>query len=137
MGTTLRELLELAGGMKDGIPLKFWTPGRLVDAAASPPSTLDVPLDFEGVAARRLDARHHRAADLQRDRVGAVGGHGSGLSSTSTSRCGKCTPCREGTYWLVQILRADRCTGRAPPADLDTLLDVCDNILGRSFCAPR
>ena len=47
MGTTLRELLELAGGMKDGIPLKFWTPG----GSSTPMFTaehLDVPLDFEG-----------------------------------------------------------------------------------------
>ena len=74
MGTTLRELLELAGGMKDGIPLKFWTPG----GSSTPLFTaehLDVPLDFEGAAGGRLDARHHRRADLQRDGVGAVGGH--------------------------------------------------------------
>ena len=49
--------------------------------------------------------------------------------------CGKCTPCREGTYWLLQILRADGARRRAPQADVDTMLDVCDNILGRSFCA--
>jgi len=48
--------------------------------------------------------------------------------------CGKCTPCREGTYWLVQILdRLER--GEGTEADLDTLLDLCDNILGRAFCA--
>jgi NADH-quinone oxidoreductase subunit G len=47
--------------------------------------------------------------------------------------CGKCTPCREGTYWLVQIL-SGWCTARAAP-DLDLLTDTCDNILGRSFCA--
>ena len=48
--------------------------------------------------------------------------------------CGKCTPCREGTYWLVQILeRIAHGHGRAE--DLEILLDTCDNILGRSFCA--
>ena len=48
--------------------------------------------------------------------------------------CGKCTPCREGTYWLVQIL--ERIVhGRGRAEDLETLLDTCDNILGRSFCA--
>ena len=48
--------------------------------------------------------------------------------------CGKCTPCREGTWWLVQIL--DRLEqGRASERDLEMLLDQCDNILGRSFCA--
>ena len=48
--------------------------------------------------------------------------------------CGKCTPCREGTWWLVQILR-DLENGKGSEADLAKLLDICDNLLGRSFCA--
>jgi len=48
--------------------------------------------------------------------------------------CGKCTPCREGTWWLVQILR-DLESGVGTEADLEKLLDLCDNIMGRSFCA--
>jgi NADH-quinone oxidoreductase subunit F len=48
--------------------------------------------------------------------------------------CGKCTPCREGTTWMVQILsRLERHEGDA--SDVDTLLDACDNIFGRAFCA--
>jgi NADH-quinone oxidoreductase subunit F len=48
--------------------------------------------------------------------------------------CGKCTPCREGTWWLVQTLERLE-AGHGAPGDLDVLLDLCDNILGRSFCA--
>ncbi|MBC8092192.1 MAG: NADH-quinone oxidoreductase subunit F, partial [Pseudonocardia sp.] len=48
--------------------------------------------------------------------------------------CGKCTPCREGTYWLVQILER-MVAGEGTPEDVETMLDICDNILGRSFCA--
>ena len=48
--------------------------------------------------------------------------------------CGKCTPCREGTYWLVQILER-MVAGEGTPTDVETMLDICDNILGRSFCA--
>jgi NADH-quinone oxidoreductase subunit F len=48
--------------------------------------------------------------------------------------CGKCTPCREGTYWLAQILERIL-HGGGTEEDLDTLLDASDNILGRSFCA--
>ena len=48
--------------------------------------------------------------------------------------CGKCTPCREGTYWLVGILHR-MVRGDGTPEDIETMLDVCDNILGRSFCA--
>ena len=48
--------------------------------------------------------------------------------------CGKCTPCREGTWWLVQAL-ARLEAGDGTEEDLDKLLDLCDNILGRAFCA--
>ena len=48
--------------------------------------------------------------------------------------CGKCTPCREGTYWMVQVLeQLER--GQGSEADLAKLLDICDNIVGRAFCA--
>ena len=48
--------------------------------------------------------------------------------------CGKCTPCREGTYWYVGIYERLE-NGQGTEEDLDTLLDLSDNILGRSFCA--
>jgi len=48
--------------------------------------------------------------------------------------CGKCTPCREGTYWLVQILQRLE-AGQGEAGDIDLLLDLCENIAGRSFCA--
>jgi NADH-quinone oxidoreductase subunit F len=47
--------------------------------------------------------------------------------------CGKCTPCREGTRWMVQILNAIE-SGTASQGDLDLLLDVCDRILGKCLC---
>jgi NADH-quinone oxidoreductase subunit F len=47
--------------------------------------------------------------------------------------CGKCTPCREGTRWMVQILRKIE-DGRASQGELDLLLDVCDRILGKCLC---
>jgi NADH-quinone oxidoreductase subunit F len=48
--------------------------------------------------------------------------------------CGKCTPCREGTQWLAQILDRIR-KGGGRVGDIDLLLDVCSQIDGRSFCA--
>jgi len=48
--------------------------------------------------------------------------------------CGKCTPCREGTYWLAQIYeRLEH--GHADEADVEKLLDISDAIFGKSFCA--
>ena len=47
--------------------------------------------------------------------------------------CGKCTPCREGTRWMVQLLRKIE-DGEATQGELDLLLDVCDRILGNCLC---
>ena len=132
LGITLRELIDLAGGMREGHQLKFWTPG----GSSTPLLTeehLDVPLDFEGVAGvgSMLGTRALQLFDETTCVVRAV------LRWTEFYKhesCGKCTPCREGTWWLVQTLaRLEQ--GQGSEADLDLLLDQCDNILGRSFCA--
>ncbi len=132
LGITMRQLLELAGGMREGSTLKFWTPG----GSSTPLFTdehLDVPLDFESTAAAgsMLGTRALQMFDQTTSVVRAV------LRWTefyAHESCGKCTPCREGTYWMVQILRRLE-AGKGTEEDIDTLLDTCDNILGRSFCA--
>ncbi len=132
LGITLRELIGLAGGMREGHELKFWTPG----GSSTPLLTaehLDVPLDFEGVAAvgSMLGTRALQIFDETTCVVRAV------LRWTEFYKhesCGKCTPCREGTWWLAQTL-AWLEKGQGSESDLDLLLDQCDNILGRAFCA--
>jgi NADH-quinone oxidoreductase subunit F len=132
LGITLRELLDLAGGVRAGLRLKFWTPG----GSSVPLMTdehLDVPLDFESVqaAGSQLGTRALQIFDETTCVVRAV------LRWTEFYKhesCGKCTPCREGTYWLVGILRRLE-AGTGTEADLDEMLDISDNILGRSFCA--
>ena len=132
LGITLRELLELAGGVREGHRLKFWTPG----GSSTPIFTdahLDIPLDYEGVAAAgsMLGTKALQIFDETTSIVRAV------LRWTEFYKhesCGKCTPCREGTWWLVQILR-DLDAGVGTEEDLNKLLDICDNIAGRSFCA--
>lgn len=132
LGITLRELLEYAGGVRAGHRLKFWTPG----GSSTPIFTdehLDVALDYEGVGAAgsMLGTKALQIFDETTCVVRAV------LRWTefyAHESCGKCTPCREGTYWLVQILeRLER--GEGTDADLQKLLDIADNILGKSFCA--
>ncbi|MBB5806286.1 NADH-quinone oxidoreductase subunit F [Saccharothrix ecbatanensis] len=132
MGITLRELLDLAGGMKDGVPLKFWTPG----GSSTPLFTadhLDVPLDFEG-AAEAGSLLGTTALQIFNETVSVPWAVMKWTEFYKHESCGKCTPCREGTYWLVQILQR-MVRGEGTASDIDTLLDVCDNILGRSFCA--
>ena len=132
LGITLRKLIELAGGMRNGHELKFWTPG----GSSTPLLTsehLDVPLDFEGVGAvgSMLGTRALQIFDETTCVVRAV------LRWTEFYKhesCGKCTPCREGSWWLVQTLSKLE-KGQGQESDLEQLLDICDNILGRSFCA--
>jgi NADH-quinone oxidoreductase subunit F len=132
MGTTLRELLELAGGMKPGHEIKFWTPG----GSSTPMLTaehLDVPLDFDGVAAVG-SMLGTSALQIFSNQDCPVYATYKWLEFYHHESCGKCTPCREGNYWMVRIYQRIL-AGEGTNEDLDTLLDTCDNILGRSFCA--
>ena len=121
----------MSGGMRPGHRLKFWTPG----GSSTPLLTdehLDVPLDYEGVgdAGSMLGTKALQCFDETTCVVRAVTRWTEFYAHES---CGKCTPCREGTYWLVQLLR-DIEAARAH-ADLDKIADIADNINGKSFCA--
>jgi NADH-quinone oxidoreductase subunit F len=132
MGITLRELLDLAGGVREGHTLKFWTPG----GSSTPLLTeehLDVPLDYEGVAGAG-SLLGTKALQIFDDTTCVVRATLRWTEFYKHESCGKCTPCREGTWWLVQILERLE-AGNGSEADLETLLDLCDNITGRSFCA--
>jgi NADH-quinone oxidoreductase subunit F len=131
LGVTLRELLGLAGGVRAGHRLKFWTPG-----GSSTPifisEHLDVPLDFEstGAAGSMLGTRALQVFDETTCVVRATLRWSEFYEHES---CGKCTPCREGTFWYVRILRRLE-RGEGADEELDKLLDISDNILGRAFC---
>lgn len=132
LGITLRQLIDLAGGIREGHQLKFWTPG----GSSTPLLTaehLDLPLDFEGMAGAGT-MLGTRALQLFDETVCVVRAVLRWTEFYKHESCGKCTPCREGTWWLVQTLAALE-RGQGSEADLDLLLDQCDNILGRSFCA--
>jgi len=132
LGITLREILELAGGIRPGHQLKFWTPG----GSSTPIFTaehLDVPLDYEGVSAAG-SMLGTKALQIFDETTCVVRAALRWSEFYKHESCGKCTPCREGTWWLVQMLE-DLEAGKGTEADLEKLLDLCDNIAGRSFCA--
>ncbi len=132
LGITLREILELAGGMRSGHQLKFWTPG----GSSTPIFTaehLDTPLDYEGVSAAG-SMLGTKALQIFDETTCVVRAALRWSEFYKHESCGKCTPCREGTWWLVQMLE-DLEAGKGTEADLEKLLDLCDNIAGRSFCA--
>ncbi|MFD6106723.1 NADH-ubiquinone oxidoreductase-F iron-sulfur binding region domain-containing protein, partial [Nocardia salmonicida] len=132
LGITLRELLDYAGGVRAGHTLKFWTPG----GSSTPMFTdehLDVALDYEGVAAAG-SMLGTKALQIFDDTTCVVRAVLRWTEFYAHESCGKCTPCREGTYWLVQLLRRLE-AGQGTEADLDKLADIADNINGKSFCA--
>ena len=132
MGITLRQLLELAGGIREGHELKFFTPGGSSTPILTADS-LDLPLDYESMAAAgsMLGTKALQCFD---DTTSVVRTTLRWVEFYKHESCGKCTPCREGTWWLVQMLMRFE-AGTAEEGDIEKMLDVCDNIGGRSFCA--
>ncbi|WP_347347580.1 NADH-quinone oxidoreductase subunit NuoF [Nigerium sp.] len=132
LGVTLRELLELAGGVRNGHRLKFWTPG----GSSTPILTgddLDLPLDYEGMAGAGT-MLGTKALQIFDETVSVVRTTLRWVEFYKHESCGKCTPCREGSWWLVQLLKKFE-AGEAVEGDVDKLLDICTSIGGRSFCA--
>ena len=131
-GITLRELLDIAGGIREGHQLKFWTPG----GSSTPLFTekdLDDPLDYEGVAAAG-SMLGTRALQIFDETTSVVRTVRMWTDFYQHESCGKCTPCREGTYWMKQIMMRLE-AGRGREGDIDLLNEIAGNIFGRSFCA--
>ncbi|MBA2331418.1 MAG: NADH-quinone oxidoreductase subunit NuoF [Actinobacteria bacterium] len=131
-GTTLRELIyDFGGGIPNGRELKAIIPGGS-SVPVLTPDQIDTPLSYDALAeagtmfgSGAIIVIDDRACMVQLGlRVAQFYMHES---------CGKCTPCREGTRWMVQILHKLE-DGEASQADLDLLLDVCDRILGKCLC---
>jgi NADH-quinone oxidoreductase subunit F len=133
LGTTLRELIyDYGHGIPDGRALKAIIPGGS-SVPVFTPDQLDIPLDFDSVQAAgsflgsaAIIVVDERACMVQ-----------LGLRAEKFymhESCGKCTPCREGTRWLVQLLERIE-SGEGRQSDLDLLRNVCDRILGKSLCA--
>src|ERR671926_384887 len=132
MGITIREVIyDLAGGIPDGRELKAVIPG----GSSMPILTadqIDVPLEHD--ALRALDTFLGAAAVIAIDDRCCMVQLGLRVAQFYMHEsCGKCTPCREGTRWMVQILESID-AGRATHEELDLLLDVCDRILGKCLC---
>ena len=132
MGTSLRELIyDVGGGIPDGRELKAVIPG----GSSVPVLTadqIDATLDFDSMAEHGTMLGSGAVIVID-DRCCMVQLGLRVAQFYQHESCGKCTPCREGTRWMVQILRAIE-EGRAGQGDLDLLLDVCDRILGKCLC---
>ncbi|MEX2420391.1 MAG: NADH-quinone oxidoreductase subunit NuoF [Actinomycetota bacterium] len=133
MGTTARVLIEeYGGGVLDGKKLKAWTPG----GSSTPFLTaahLDVGMDFESVlAAGSLLGTGAMIVLDERDCIVEAAERLSQFYAHES--CGKCTPCREGTWWTTRILHRIE-TGRGREEDIPLLGEVGEHILFKAFCA--
>jgi NADH-quinone oxidoreductase subunit F len=133
LGTPMRVLLEEhAGGMLDGKALKAWTPG----GSSTPFLTadhLDVGLDFESIA--EVGSLLGTGALIVLDESDCmVEAARRLLEFYAHESCGKCTPCREGTWWVTRTLgRIEDGYGREE--DIPLVGEVGQNILFKAFCA--
>jgi len=133
LGYSMKKLIEDdCGGMVTGLQLKAVIPGGS-SVPLLPAADLDTPLDYESMNAKGtfLGSGGVIVIDDQTCIVDALWNITRFYEHES---CGKCTPCREGTYWMSEVLeRLEH--GGGKPGDIDLLADVADNILGKSFCA--
>jgi NADH-quinone oxidoreductase subunit F len=133
LGTPFRELLEMAGGMRDGRTLKAVIPGGSSAPMLPADIMMDLTMDYDSLA-----------------KAGSMLGSGAVIVMDDTTdmvrvleriayfyyeeSCGQCRPCREGTGWMYRVIRRIR-MGQGQQKDLDLLLDVAGKIAGRTICA--
>ncbi len=133
LGTTMRELIyDVAGGIPDGRELKGIIPGGS-SVPILTPDQIDTPLDYDSIGAA---GSFFGSASLiiVDDRCCMVQLALRAAKFYMHESCGKCTPCREGTRWQVQLLEKIE-AGDATDGDLELLASVGSRILGKSLCA--
>jgi NADH-quinone oxidoreductase subunit F len=133
MGIPFKELLELAGGMRNGNALKAVIPGGTSVPLMPAEAIMAANMDYDSLA-----------------KAGSLLGAGSVIVMDETTcmvralerisafyyeeSCGQCTPCREGTGWLYRVVRRIE-RGQGTQEDLDRLINVAQNIDGHTICA--
>ena len=132
LGTSLRELVyDIGGGIPGGRSLKAVIPGGS-SVPVLTAAEIDTPLDFDSMA-KAGSMLGSGAVIVIDDRCCMVQLGLRVAQFYMHESCGKCTPCREGTRWMVSLLEKIE-EGRAERRELDLLLDVCDRILGNCLC---
>ena len=130
LGTPVREVLEIAGGLTER-GMKAFAPG----GSSTPLLTkehLDVPMDFESIAQAGSILGTGATIVLPEDMC-IVRAVLRWMEFYEHESCGKCTPCREGTYWLTNILRRIE-VGEGRMEDLALLESVTGRMVGKTLC---
>jgi NADH-quinone oxidoreductase subunit F len=133
MGTTARQILDLSGGMQDGLKLRGWLPGG-ASTDFLLPEHLDTPMEYDAIAkaGSRMGTGVMIALDDQHCPVGMILNL---LQFFAQESCGWCTPCRDGLPWAVEILTRIE-NGQGTQDDIDALQKLCGFMwIGKTFCA--
>jgi NADH-quinone oxidoreductase subunit F len=135
LGTTFRELIfEHGGGIPEGRSIKAIMPaGASSSLIIANEKALDTPMDYENVptVGAQLGSASIIVID---DSVSMDWLINKTVHFFSHESCGKCTPCREGTYWMTHITERIY-AGQAAHGDIDLLYDVASQIKGKCLCA--
>jgi NADH-quinone oxidoreductase subunit F len=133
MGMPFSELLELAGGMKDGRPCKAVIPGGSSAPVLPGDVMMDLTMDYDAIA--KAGSMLGSGAVIVMDDTNCMVKALQRISRFYFSEsCGQCTPCREGTGWLYRMLTRI-VEGQGTPEDIERLDDVASKIEGRTICA--
>jgi len=133
LGFSLRELIhDVCGGLREGRKLKAVVPGGSSVPFLNAAECETCSLSYEGVveAGSMLGCASVMVMD---DSTNIVKQVRRTVDFFSHESCGQCTPCREGTTWLARILKRIE-TGRGTEEDLETLLDLGDQMTGTTIC---
>jgi NADH-quinone oxidoreductase subunit F len=131
LGVTLREVLETAGGIAPGRKFKACYPGGS-SCALLTARHLDITIDFEALTAAN-SALGTASIIVMDDSADMVKMAHRLMQFYQNESCGKCTPCREGTRWTVQILARIE-AGGGTVGDLKTIEEICNQMAVTSFC---
>ncbi len=133
MGTSFADLLQMAGGMRDGHQLKAVIPGGSSVPVLPGDIMMQANMDYDSIskAGSMLGSGAVIVMDDSTDMVKVLQRISQFYYSES---CGQCTPCREGTGWLYRMLTRI-VEGKGRVEDIDKLDDVANKIAGRTICA--
>ncbi|WP_306581128.1 NADH-quinone oxidoreductase subunit NuoF [Dokdonella sp.] len=133
LGTPFRELLDMAGGVRNGHQLKAVIPGGSSMPVLPAEVMLELTMDYDAI--QKAGSGLGSGAVIVMDETTCMVRACQRISRFYMKEsCGQCTPCREGTGWMQRMLTRI-VNGQAQLSDLDLLREVTGQIEGHTICA--
>jgi NADH-quinone oxidoreductase subunit F len=133
LGTPFAKLLEMAGGMRDGKKLKGVIPGGSSMPVILADKMMETDMDYDSIAKAGSMLGSGAVIVMNEDTCMVKAAERLAYFYYEES-CGQCTPCREGTGWMYRVINRIE-NGKGRMEDLDLLLNLTDQIQGRTICA--